>query len=442
MSVNNGVITAPVSIYDVQRALGSSIPDLGTLCVASTINKWAKYKPIKYPTVKILTDAQRLSRLYGFHDPDGNIIPVYQSMSAMNMAIANGNAEWVYTKPAGGLTSPYRLTDFDKYVHSLSGWGGFNNKWDLCLGGTIVINRRCSDNMEVKAGDVVAFNMEFDSDGELGYGDLLKLDDFLNWSPDGYTGYFSEWYGGLLFHDTTIGTNHKCILDSTPIGSQSSPGIGIYNQIQGSGAAMLRDNSTYRVIPFAIAPWSGMPSGWTDGDLGTGKRIISFNGASFYIRKSSSEETFYNNLSLLCTSFVQSNGQTTVQISSTNNRGSAYTLREFYLLLVSEKSYDTYDNPWEVGWDNQTDVAYGTTTYYSQIVNDNCYTAASGTARKRYARSVRVPVTTIPTGTNVLATVTIPAIGDDYGTFDIDHSVFYCLDFTENVTSQGSRIVM
>lgn len=45
MAYGNGIITSPVSIYDVQQALGNSSPDLGTLCKASQINKWAKYKP-------------------------------------------------------------------------------------------------------------------------------------------------------------------------------------------------------------------------------------------------------------------------------------------------------------------------------------------------------------------------------------------------------------
>ena len=43
---NEQVITAPDSIYDVQRALGNGSPDLGTLCKANTVNKWAKYKPV------------------------------------------------------------------------------------------------------------------------------------------------------------------------------------------------------------------------------------------------------------------------------------------------------------------------------------------------------------------------------------------------------------
>ena len=48
MSYNseNGIISAPVSIYDVKRALGESSNDLATLCKSENINIWSKYKPI------------------------------------------------------------------------------------------------------------------------------------------------------------------------------------------------------------------------------------------------------------------------------------------------------------------------------------------------------------------------------------------------------------
>jgi hypothetical protein len=46
----NGKITAPVSIYDVQQVLGENSTDLATLCKSSKINKWSVKKPIYYPT--------------------------------------------------------------------------------------------------------------------------------------------------------------------------------------------------------------------------------------------------------------------------------------------------------------------------------------------------------------------------------------------------------
>lgn len=46
MAYNNGKISAPVSIYDVQRALGNASSDLATLCEDANINPWARWKPI------------------------------------------------------------------------------------------------------------------------------------------------------------------------------------------------------------------------------------------------------------------------------------------------------------------------------------------------------------------------------------------------------------
>ncbi len=59
MGHSNGKITAPVSIYDVQKTLGESSTDLGTLCRSLKINKWAKFKPVPIGmnfSVRINTD--------------------------------------------------------------------------------------------------------------------------------------------------------------------------------------------------------------------------------------------------------------------------------------------------------------------------------------------------------------------------------------------------
>lgn len=48
MSNTNGVIAAPVSIYDVQHVLGQGSNDLATLCASTAINRWARYKPERW----------------------------------------------------------------------------------------------------------------------------------------------------------------------------------------------------------------------------------------------------------------------------------------------------------------------------------------------------------------------------------------------------------
>lgn len=117
MSYNNGIISAPVSIYDVQRALANSSPDLGTLCRAANINMWAKFKPIYHSEKGLLKNSQRQDNS---HSVSGYAI----SWGIMKPAVSNWSdyintsdgvvksGMWGYDRPQGGAASPYRLADF------------------------------------------------------------------------------------------------------------------------------------------------------------------------------------------------------------------------------------------------------------------------------------------------------------------------------------------
>ena len=98
--VNNTIIRPPVSIYDVRKILGNLSTDLGTLCVAPTINKWAKYKPVKHNGLGLLTDQQRKNVNYGITN-----IPVWTGNGALNKTVG-GNT----TKICDVVTSGFRLT--------------------------------------------------------------------------------------------------------------------------------------------------------------------------------------------------------------------------------------------------------------------------------------------------------------------------------------------
>ena len=131
--VNNTIIRPPVSIYDVRKILGNQSVDLGTLCLGPTINKWAKYKPVKHNGVGLLTDQQRKFVNYGITN-----IPVWTGPGALNKMGAYwfgvqktpANAPvcgdlinfWDYQRPTGGRVSPYRLTDFVKSKTDIYGY--------------------------------------------------------------------------------------------------------------------------------------------------------------------------------------------------------------------------------------------------------------------------------------------------------------------------------
>ena len=58
--------TTGITTAAVGTALGSSSRDVGTLCKHSSINKWAKGKPVPYPSDTGVTDHERRFCNQGF----------------------------------------------------------------------------------------------------------------------------------------------------------------------------------------------------------------------------------------------------------------------------------------------------------------------------------------------------------------------------------------
>ena len=151
MSYNSetGIISAPVSIDDVKRALGESSNDLATLCKSENINIWSKYKPIsckgefkEYPiredSEEIVTSSysnctcvvrcgmnipmdtyKNLRYNYG---GEGFAIEACKNLYLDNVygqtgCIHGDTTTMVSGKhfPKGGVNSPYRLSDFRNY---------------------------------------------------------------------------------------------------------------------------------------------------------------------------------------------------------------------------------------------------------------------------------------------------------------------------------------
>lgn len=112
--VNNGLITAPISVKDPYTCMGVGATangyDLGYICSNShgKINWRSLYKPVKSSKISELTDSDYFNLNFGY------TIPVYGTYSAMKNGITNG---WTYNPPTGGDSSPYRLTDFNRYNH-------------------------------------------------------------------------------------------------------------------------------------------------------------------------------------------------------------------------------------------------------------------------------------------------------------------------------------
>lgn len=97
-------ITAPVSLADVNYVLGAGSLDVGTLCQHKNINKWAKYKPVRFNSPITLSDADFKSVNFGINT----------QLTTKTQADANNKREWTYEQPNQN-TDWKRITDFNGY---------------------------------------------------------------------------------------------------------------------------------------------------------------------------------------------------------------------------------------------------------------------------------------------------------------------------------------
>lgn len=175
MSLSNNKITAPVSIDDVKSTLGESSNNLATLCKSDNINKWARYKPIKYNCLFKPTEEQRKEANYGISN-----IPYYRLLGNMAQDVINGSMKnatnistldtriepWHYQQPIGGYASPYRLGDFDGYFANASAPIGAITETEI------------ESSLSGKVS--VVFNKNTDTVSSLTFNDLASEKDFSN----------------------------------------------------------------------------------------------------------------------------------------------------------------------------------------------------------------------------------------------------------------------
>lgn len=96
------LITAPVSIRNLQDCFGLGDADLGTIITNAAINMWARFKPVKLATVGLITDAQRASVNHGIIMPE----PVTDS-SAKGKSSSKGTKIWQQVMEKSRLLSAF-----------------------------------------------------------------------------------------------------------------------------------------------------------------------------------------------------------------------------------------------------------------------------------------------------------------------------------------------
>lgn len=185
MGYNNGLVTAAVSIRDVQQAIGASSPDLGTLCKHANINKWAKFKPFRCNKAGIIpivdssgfpTKQTAVGSHYRYLIESNCGLYINYRNYSMNaclqkvismMNAGNDDDIWAYQNPTGGSSQPYRLVDFCGYNHQALPF-----LWQSNLLNKKIPYRGSQDNNKA-----FNFNIDiYDSDNESAEG-MIEADD-------------------------------------------------------------------------------------------------------------------------------------------------------------------------------------------------------------------------------------------------------------------------
>lgn len=121
---STGIITAPVSVRDVQRCLGSSSGDVATLCMRPNINMWSPRKPIYSTKIGILTSADwqgGAHTLSGYKTGGGIKKAVVTGTTYLNNSGSGGalpSAIWEHDRPLNDGVCYKRLADFAGYWHT------------------------------------------------------------------------------------------------------------------------------------------------------------------------------------------------------------------------------------------------------------------------------------------------------------------------------------
>jgi hypothetical protein len=126
MSHSGGKITGNVTISDIKAVLATSENSEYALCRHSSINIWAKYKPVKLNNSHTMDQWDSANGKWKddadwFHGPSGCSFGLRPySSSVFDDIISNttgGMNGWVYERPVGNSTYRCRLVDFKEYNH-------------------------------------------------------------------------------------------------------------------------------------------------------------------------------------------------------------------------------------------------------------------------------------------------------------------------------------
>ena len=232
MSHANSIISAPVQMpSDLASVLGISGTSLADACRSSAINKWAKYKPVRYPNINTVPGWDSANNrwgsgaiwwkatdgLCGFSTDVGTEFgtPTDSQAKPWSYKLIHGELGWTYNKPTGGSSAPYRLTDFACYYHdAIAPYGDIGAT-------TIYIDQNGDARIDWEVVDVDSYYN-------------LKLTDI---QPGGNS--LSDLYLGVILYS---GSTWNVYTSSTKFGAGQSLSVVMHNMASKAG--------TWNLMPF------------------------------------------------------------------------------------------------------------------------------------------------------------------------------------------------
>lgn len=237
-----GIISAPVSIDDVKRALGESSNDLATLCKSENINIWSKYKPIsckgEFKEYPIREDSEEIVKssyskytcvvrcgmnipmdtyknLRNNYGGEGFAIEACKNLHINNVygltgGIHDNTTTMVSGKhfPKGGANSPYRLSDFRNYSSK-------------AISNVFLTSIPQFHNVEIYYSSTPKFNCILYKETNVDYNTNVTMDDII---PDLYLGW-SFWI--QIRYDSPYNVNDK-IYKNYYVGNCKKPTDYVY----------------------------------------------------------------------------------------------------------------------------------------------------------------------------------------------------------------------
>jgi len=178
-----------ISIKDIQTVLVDGSPDVGNLCKSSSINKWAKYKPVRHSNIGTVSDAERVAVNQGLS------ITKYETLASLTTGWEN---DYVYLQPRGRTNNEwFRMMDFNEYIHSAK----------------CPVSRFTCVNEGAMVYEGVDLIARLYLDPTAPAGSILLSD----LSPDSVP--LTQYYWGVIIQN---GSTYRIVTQSTPVGTTSA----------------------------------------------------------------------------------------------------------------------------------------------------------------------------------------------------------------------------